>query len=128
MKKNNRKVKRYRKEILKIAFQHIITNNVDAVAVVLLELNCGCMKVAGTSANGDQVGPMIMIPGLPPKKNRVPICLKCMEDGGSPNRIVSKGIMWKDENGGKPNGKHRREIYHKAFGSNAPQKFEAVKI
>jgi hypothetical protein len=121
MKKISRKVKRYRRETLRIASQHITTNNIDAVAVVLLELNCGCMKVAGASANGDQVGPMIMIPGLPPKKNRVPICLKCMEDDGSPNRVIRRGIMWEKDNGKKLNEINKNVICQKAFGCNAPE-------
>jgi len=78
------------------------------------------MKVAGASANGDQVGPMIMIPGLPPKKNRVPICLKCMEDDGSPDRVIGRGIMWGIDNGKKPNEKYRKAIFQKAFGYDAP--------
>lgn len=119
MKKNSRKVKRYRREILRIAFQQIITNNVDAIAVLLFELNCGCMKVVGASENGDKVGPGIMMSGFPAKNNQVLICHKCMADDGSPNRIIRRGIMWKDEKGGKPN--ERNAIYQKAFGCDAPE-------
>ena len=121
MKKIGRKVKRYKKQALRMTFRQIITNNVDAIAVVFLELNCGCMKVTGASANGDQVGPVIMIPGRPPKNNRIPMCLKCLEDNGSPNRIIGHGIMWGLDNGKNPNEKYRNIIYQKAFGCEAPE-------
>jgi hypothetical protein len=106
----------YKIEALDTMAQKIMTNNDEAVAVVLFELDCGCMKVCGASASGGPVGSMILVSIALMDNDTVSICSKCIEDEGSPERIVNFGIMWKNEDGKKPNAKHRQAIFQSIFG------------
>lgn len=121
MTKINGDIESYRLEALDRFSMKIMKDNPEAVAVVLFELDCGCMKVCGASASGDPVGPRILIGGIPPTNDKLIMCSKCIKDKGSDNRIVESGIAWKKEKGKKLDEKHRNAIYQKAFGCDAPE-------
>jgi len=113
-------IKDYRREALEIQARMIMGDYAESVGVVFVEFDCGCMRVCGASANGDPVGPMIMIPGLPVNVGKIPICTKCIKDNGSSNRIIGRGIIWKIEKSNVPDENHKQAILQKAFGHNAP--------
>ncbi len=111
----------YRLEALDKVGMKILKDNPEAVAVVFAELDCGCMKVIGASANGNPVGSRIMIAGVPPTNDTFFMCSKCIKDQGTDDRVVEYGIAWKKEKGKKPNEKYRNAIFQKAFGYDAPE-------
>ena len=115
------KIEKYRLEALDKVGMKILKDNPKTVAVVFAELDCGCMKVIGSSANGNPVGPRILIAGVPPTNDAFFMCSKCIKDQGTGDRVVEYGIMLKRDNGKKLNEKYRNVIFQKAFGYEAPE-------
>lgn len=89
--------------------------NPEAIATVLFELDCGCIRACATSKEGNPMGEMIMVSGKQVEKDYE--CSICKDDGGAdPKRCISKAIIWPGEESDLPSEEFRLEIGKKIFG------------
>jgi hypothetical protein len=87
----------------------------EAVATVLFELDCGCIRACAVSEEGAPMGEMIMVSGEPVEKEYE--CSICREDGGADSeRCIKKAIIWPGEAAELPNEEFRLAIGKKIFG------------
>jgi hypothetical protein len=87
----------------------------EAVATVLFELDCACIRACAVSEAGEPMGEMIMVSGKPVEKGYE--CSICREDGGAdPERCISKAIIWPGEESELPSEEFRLAIGKKVFG------------
>jgi hypothetical protein len=87
----------------------------EAVATVLFELDCGCIRACAVSEEGQPMGEMIMVFGKPVEKGYE--CSICREDGGAePDRCIRKAIIWPGEESELPTEEFRLAIGKKVFG------------
>ena len=87
----------------------------EAVATVLFELDCACIRACAVSEAGEPMGEMIMVSGKPVEKGYE--CSICREDGGAdPERCISKAIIWPGEESELPSEEFRLAIGRKVFG------------
>jgi len=110
------KIENYKMEALGKIGMKILKKNPEAIAVTFAELDCGCMMVGGTSANGDPVGSAGLIHIASETNDGIFICSKCnIIDKDLIDRIIRQGIMWKKGNSEKPNEKQRNAIRKKVY-------------
>ncbi len=87
----------------------------EAMATVLHELDCGCIRACAVSKEGDPMGEMIMVSGRPMEKGHE--CSVCREDGGANSeRCINKAIIWPGDDSELPSDKFRLAIGNKVFG------------
>lgn len=71
----------------------IQASNREAVGVVLLVLDCGCIKAAPFDCRGESVGRTAQLRVISGDKRR--ICVKCRKDEGkNPDRIRESNLLW----------------------------------
>ncbi len=89
----------------------------EAVATVLFELDCGCIRACAVSRQGDPMGEMIMVSGKQLEKKYD--CSSCREDGGADSeRCINKAIIWPGDESELPSEEFRLAIGKKVFGDN----------
>ena len=87
----------------------------EAVATVLFELDCDCIRACAVSEEGQPMGEMIMVFGKPVEEGYE--CSICREDGGAdPERCIRKAIIWPGEESELPTEEFRLAIGKKVFG------------
>jgi hypothetical protein len=87
----------------------------EAVATVLFELDCGCIRACAVSEEGEPMGEMIMVSGKLVEKEYE--CSICREDGGAdPERCIRKALIWPGEESELPAEGLRLAIGKKVFG------------
>jgi hypothetical protein len=87
----------------------------EAVATVLFELNCGCIRACAVSEEGGPMGEMIMVSGKPVEEGYE--CSICSKDGGADSeRCISKAMIWPGEESEMPTEEFRLAIGKKVFG------------
>lgn len=87
----------------------------EAVATVLHELDCGCIRACAVSKEGAPMGEMIMVSGRSVETEYD--CSVCREDGGAnAERCINKAIIWPGDASELPSEKFRLEIGRKVFG------------
>lgn len=87
----------------------------EAVATVLFELDCGCIRACAVSEEGDPMGEMIMVSGKQTEKGYE--CSVCQEDGGADSeRCINKAIIWPGDESELPSEEFRLSIGKKVFG------------
>lgn len=104
-----------RKMAITAIMRYMENTSPEAVATVLFELNCGCIRACAVSVEGDPMGEMIMVSGKPVEKGYE--CGICREDGGADSeRCVSKVMIWPGEESEMPSEEFRLAIGKKVFG------------
>jgi len=89
--------------------------NPEAVATVLYELDCGCIRACAVSKEGAPMGEMIMVSGKPVETGYD--CSACREDGGAHSeRCIDKSIIWPGDESELPSEEFRLAIGKKVFG------------
>lgn len=89
--------------------------NPEAVATVLFELDCGCIRACAVSEEGDPTGEMIMVSGKQVDKGYE--CSVCQEDGGANSeRCINKAIIWPGDESELPSEEFRLSTGKKVFG------------
>ncbi len=87
----------------------------EAVATVLFELDCGCIRACAVSKEGKPMGEMIMVSGKQVEEDYE--CSVCSDDGGGdPERCIKKAIIWPGEESELPSEEFRLTIGKKVFG------------
>ncbi len=87
----------------------------EAIATVLFELDCGCIRACAVSKKGKPMGEMIMVSGKQVEKDYE--CSICRDDGGADSkRCVRKAIIWPGEESELPSDEFRLDIGKKVFG------------
>lgn len=87
----------------------------EAVATVLHELDCGCIRACAVSKEGTPMGEMIMVTGKPVETGYN--CGACREDGGANSeRCIDKAIIWPGDASELPSEEFRLTIGKKVFG------------
>lgn len=88
--------------------------NPEAVATVLHELDCGCIRACAVSKEGAPMGEMIMVSGKPVETGYN--CSACREDGGAHSeRCIDKSIIWPGDESELPSEEFRLAIGKKSF-------------
>lgn len=71
----------------------IQSSNREAVGVVLLLLDCGCIRAAPFDCRGELLGRAALLRVIAGDKRR--ICQKCRKDeGNNPARIQESTVLW----------------------------------
>jgi len=87
----------------------------EAVATVMHELDCGCIRACAVSKEGAAMGEMIMVSGRPVDTGYD--CSACREDGGANSeRCIDKAIIWPGGASELPSEEFRLTIGKKVFG------------
>lgn len=87
----------------------------EAIATVLFELDCGCIRACAVSEEGDPMGEMIMVFGTTVEEGYE--CSICKEDGGADSkRCIRKAVIWPGEEPELPTEEFRLSIGKKVFG------------
>ena len=87
----------------------------EAIAAVLFELDCGCLRACAVSPKGTPMGEMIMVFGKQVEKDYE--CSVCRDDGGAdPGRCIRKSLIWPGEDSELPSEEFRLYIGKKVFG------------
>ena len=87
----------------------------EAVATVMHELDCGCIRACAVSKEGVPMGEMIMVSGKPVDTGYD--CSACREDGGADSeRCIGKSIIWPGGASELPSEEFRLAIGKKVFG------------
>ncbi len=114
----------HRRDVLKKTCETIILEQPEAIGMVFVELDCGCINVCGVSAKGDPIGSMQTISGHQrDKDNKSPVCLKCYKDKKvAMDRVVNKGLVWPGDESERPEKELRLCIGQKVFGLDYTEK------
>ncbi len=87
----------------------------EAVATVLFELDCRCLRACAISKEGEPMGEMIMVSSKQVEEDYE--CSVCSDDGGAdPDRCIRKAIIWPGEEAELPPEDFRLIIGKKVFG------------
>ncbi|NLI82896.1 MAG: hypothetical protein GX443_14570 [Deltaproteobacteria bacterium] len=71
----------------------IQSSNAEAAGVLLLVLDCGCIKAAPFNRHGDPVGRSALLRVIAGEKRRV--CLRCRKDQGEDGaRVLESTVLW----------------------------------
>lgn len=87
----------------------------ESVAIVLHELDCGCIRACAVSKEGAPMGEMIMVSGK--QVTAEYDCIICQKDGGAnAERCIDKSIIWPGDESELPSDEFRLSIGKKVFG------------
>jgi hypothetical protein len=95
--------------------RYMVRTSPEAVATVLYELDCGCLRACAVSKEGDPMGEMIMVSGKSVETGYD--CSACRDDGGANSeRCIDKAIIWPGDGSELPSEEFRLAIGKKVFG------------
>ncbi|MCP3890929.1 MAG: hypothetical protein GY702_18960 [Desulfobulbaceae bacterium] len=104
-----------RKKAIDEIMRYMGKTSPEAVATVLYELDCGCIRACAVSKQGAPMGEMIMVSGRAVEKGYD--CSACREDGGAkPERCIDKSIIWPGDASELPSEEFRLAIGKEVFG------------
>jgi len=103
---------------LKEICDRIVMKHPEAIGMVTIELDCGCINVCGVTFKGEPVGSMMSIPAHQETENdNSLVCFKCLEKKSKiTNRIVNQGLIWPGEENEIPAEEIRLYIGREVFG------------
>jgi hypothetical protein len=107
-----------RNTALKMAVQFFQEEYPDTIAIAYMELDCGCIKVCGVTADGKPLGSLnLALSQSANKKEKPPTCKACEKDAGiSITRLRHHGIIWPSDTTRLPDKSQRLGIGQKLFG------------
>lgn len=110
-----REVEDARKKAIDGIMAYMGKTSPEAIATVLFELDCGCIRACAVSQKGNPMGEMIMVSGKQVEKDYE--CSVCRDDGGADSsRCIRKSIVWPGEESELPSEEFRLDIGKKVFG------------
>lgn len=110
-----KKIEESRNEAIAGIMTYMGKTSPEAVAVALFELDCGCIRACAVAQEGEPMGEMIMVSGVPIEKDSE--CSTCRKDGGAdPERCVNKAMIWPGEESEMPSEEFRVKIGKSVFG------------
>ncbi|MBM9521045.1 hypothetical protein JWG39_14585 [Desulforhopalus vacuolatus] len=110
-----REVEDVRKKAIDGIMAYMGKKSPEAIATVLFELDCGCIRACAVSQKGTPMGEMIMVSGKQVEKDYE--CSICRDDGGAdPRRCIRKALVWPGEESELPSEEFRLDIGKKVFG------------
>ena len=111
------KMNRHQKRVLQDLSKIMIDKFPETVGLAVLRFNCGCLLACCFNMEGWQSGPTTSIPPHPITGDRIPVCLKCVNDMDNPEskgkRIRDKELFWP---GGAPSEQVEEKVYFRVFG------------
>lgn len=112
------KISEQREAAIKKIAAHLGAQDSAVIGVAVFELDCGCIRACGVSAEGDPVGEMIMVAlGAVKALDDKPLCVKCDADGGAdPIRCIRQSMVWPGDESEMPEEEVRLVIGKKVFG------------
>jgi hypothetical protein len=110
-------------DALKMICNRLVLKHPDAVAMAVIELDCGCVDICGVSIRGEPVGSINTIAlGSPAGQVQSPICRRCLASKGRiSDRIVNRRIIWPGSDEERPDADLRLFIGQAVFGANYRQ-------
>ena len=117
-----------REAALRMAARFFRKGYPESIGIAYMELNCGCIKICGVTAEGSTLGSLnLALSRSSRKKDSPPACKACVKDNGiSIKRLLNHGIIWSATETTLPMGNQRLEIGQKIFGSRYTARHDTV--
>lgn len=107
-----------RRQALKQICHRMVMTHPEAICMAVIELDCGCLHMCGTSAIGQPVGALESYTRtLEFESGRGPVCMACARAAGKlRGRIIGRHLVWPGDEDEKPDVELRNLIGREVFG------------